>query len=110
MDSVENAIAVLADIRHRAFRARLGLPDWPSPAPTVSGSGAGAGDALVFFVSFRLCLRISMRSTTLAGPGAAGAGTCGETPAIFIWMISSTLSWYSSLYLFGSNLSDIESI
>src|SRR5437016_11460617 len=99
-----------ADTAYLTFFVRELFGERPLPAATVCSSTAGERDALAFLLSLRLCFRISMRSTTFAGPGPFAAGTWGETPATFIWIISSTLSWYSSLYLVGSNFSDMESM
>src|SRR5436309_15960324 len=99
-----------ADTAYLTFFVREPFGERPLPATTACSSTAGERAALAFLVSLRLCFRTSMRSITFAGPGPFVAGTWGETPATFIWIISSTLSWYSSLYLVGSNFSDMESM
>src|SRR5436190_11220212 len=99
-----------ADTAYLTFFVREPFGERPSPATTVSSSTPGERAALAFLVSLRLCFRTSMRSITFAGPGPFAAGTWGEKPATFIWIISSTLSWYSYLYLVGSNFSEMETM
>src|SRR5262249_30698000 len=74
-----------------AFRDLGGFDARPSPAITVSSS-IEAFEPRVFFVSVRLCLRISIKSTTFAGAGPFAAGACGATPATLFWMTWRTLS------------------
>src|SRR5262245_59166226 len=91
MDSIENAKVIRSNIDHRTFLDRAGFSLRPSAAATVS-STAGVFVDLAFFVSVRLCLRISIKSTTFVGAGPFVGGACGVTPAIFIWIMPRTLS------------------